>query len=414
MTEELLRDAIPDADTKSIASMSRNLTREVRRELGTARTRKPLHLVLGRGVSISISLVGLVALCLLALVTIAVPNFKLSNVAWISIVVPIGTVVIASAASWVMLVAQGRREASQERVLQAAEISSLESSTMREDSVFSRYSQIIQHIGSEKPKVRVSGLYALEGLAEVNPEYRQLVANILCGFLRLSSYSGGEPTGDSVKVTEYRDLQERIIIQNILTSHLRISTPKFWSDIEIDLSGTVLYNVDFSSSEMTRASFHGSTFVGSASFSSSRFLESADFANVKFTGPTSFRLARFEDAAEFMYAHFSDVAYFDSAGFASAATFGNATFSRASHFEGSEFVGLADFDRAVFIGDSSFMGALFGFRADFYQSRFESVADFSEVESTRAAHFDRAEFKTPGGVRFPKGWIVDINSSPQE
>lgn len=47
------------------------------------------------------------------------------------------------------------------------------------------YVKAVEQLGSDKAAVRHSGLYALERVAQDNPEHRQTVDNVLCAYLRV-------------------------------------------------------------------------------------------------------------------------------------------------------------------------------------------------------------------------------------
>ncbi|HZZ49919.1 MAG TPA: hypothetical protein VFE65_23760 [Pseudonocardia sp.] len=61
------------------------------------------------------------------------------------------------------------------------------------------YTKSADQLGSNKAPVRLAGLYALERLAQVTPDQRQTVVNVLCAYLRMP-YESPEETPASGEV----------------------------------------------------------------------------------------------------------------------------------------------------------------------------------------------------------------------
>jgi hypothetical protein len=93
------------------------------------------------------------------------------------------------------------------------------------------YAKSVEQLGSDKAPVRHSGLYALERLAQDNPDnpaVRQTVVNVLCAYLRAPFDLPGDPpdtNADKATRDEHREqVQERevrLTAQRILATHLR-------------------------------------------------------------------------------------------------------------------------------------------------------------------------------------------------
>jgi hypothetical protein len=47
------------------------------------------------------------------------------------------------------------------------------------------YTKAADQLGSDKAPVRLAGLYALERLAQDNPEHQQTIVNLVCAYLRM-------------------------------------------------------------------------------------------------------------------------------------------------------------------------------------------------------------------------------------
>jgi hypothetical protein len=93
------------------------------------------------------------------------------------------------------------------------------------------YTAAVEQLGSDKAPVRLGGLYALERLAQDNPDpsaLRQTVVNVLCAYLRMPWAPPGdappEEAEESIQVLYERRMQERevrLTAQRILRDHLR-------------------------------------------------------------------------------------------------------------------------------------------------------------------------------------------------
>jgi hypothetical protein len=224
------------------------------------------------------------------------------------------------------------------------------------------YTKAADQLGSDKAPVRLAGLYALERLAQDNPDQRQTIINLWCAYLRMpyvppswtgpSSTTGDQPPGvrrpllrNPHRRTELRRPEPEVVtpfsptesaeavlerdvrtsVQRLLAEHLRPRLddtdkphPHYWPEVsEIDLTDATLVNLDFSKCRLpTSVSFKRATFVGSG-----------NFAFTSFTGEPRFDLA-----------HFSTQAYFRNAKFLSGASFDYAKLTGA-FFAGAIFSG---------------------------------------------------------------------------
>ncbi|MEU4829619.1 pentapeptide repeat-containing protein [Streptosporangium sp. NPDC023615] len=169
-------------------------------------------------------------------------------------------------------------------------------------------------LGHDRAAVRLAGLYALERVAQDNPEHRQTVVDVICGYLRMPPRPGpAEPPEDAPEtdpITDPQELQVRVTAQWILGEHLRWSGSEpvppapFWSGIDLDLTGAWLVKLDLGDCRMRRAGFGGAVFEGAARFEGAVFAERAVFGGAAFTGEAVFRHATFEGAAFFDTATF--------------------------------------------------------------------------------------------------------------
>jgi Pentapeptide repeats (9 copies) len=230
------------------------------------------------------------------------------------------------------------------------------------------YTKAAEELGSEKAAVRLAGLYALERLAQANPNHRQTVINVICAYLRMpfeppplqgrSSWHKQQlnrpnteplPALSHIRPGSAEELLVRITAQKIITDHLftyeldtawpRKAMPlasTFWPGVELDLTGAVL--VDFT--------LQGK--VDGANFTNSRFVGGANFAHAEFDGHVYFRHARFEGGSGHFYG-----AWFGLRAVFTDADFGNDN----TIFDATTFVGMTFFGGARFGGGVSFRGA---------------------------------------------------------
>ncbi|MEV7099637.1 pentapeptide repeat-containing protein [Amycolatopsis sp. NPDC051045] len=256
------------------------------------------------------------------------------------------------------------------------------------------YTMAVEQLGSDNAAVRVGGLYALERLAQDNKSHRQTIVEVICGYLRISDRTTerspipapmadaplGDSRGSSADSTDRRanrnvaELQVRFTAQRILTTHLQPdrgwgnapANPKFWSNIDLNLSGASLVNLDLHNCQVANADFRNATFDGATDFGGMRFERRADFTGAELLDSADFSLAEFLWHANFEYAHLHEVSSFEWA-----------VFTGRADFENTIFGNMANFDRARFSRDTTFAGAEFRAFANFSQARFSESASFA-------------------------------------
>jgi uncharacterized protein YjbI with pentapeptide repeats len=329
------------------------------------------------------------------------------------------------------------------------------------------YTAAADQLGSDKAPVRLAGLYALARLAQANPDHRQTVVNLLCAYLRMPWTPPPQAAGDAgpaaTAAPDAREEREvRLTAQRILSAHLKPDATAFWPDVDLDLTGAALENVDLRGARVSACSFADARFTGSAVFTGATFDDRVTFAGAVFAAPADFIGASFLgdvvfDHAEFHYdvialeavftsvcsmvgARFAGDAVFeeaqvrgglsaDGAVFESAAVFRRAELGRSS-FRLAKFARDTFFTATVFDDIVSFGGAAFplvsfddaAFRAnvDFRTARFKGAATFAGANFAEGATFDAAhvspEFSLDGARvsgsdarkerHWPAGWAV--------
>lgn len=164
------------------------------------------------------------------------------------------------------------------------------------------YGKAADQLGSDKAPVRLAGVYALERLAQDQPQHRQTVVNLLCAYLRMP-YTPPRRAEDEPAAQEQL---VRMTVQDVLETHLQPADPdRFWPDIDLTLTGTTLEYFWFRNCRVRTASFRHTTFREIAAFRDSEFTESADFHRVRFDGTADLRRTAFGPReANFRYATF--------------------------------------------------------------------------------------------------------------
>lgn len=263
------------------------------------------------------------------------------------------------------------------------------------------YAKAADQLGNDRTPVRMAGLYALERLAQANPDHRQTVVNVICAYLRMpyeppewetllpstSAGHGRRPSSgerrlprpadveaapdvevaavvvpsepEDTPVSGFHDdgrheeLQVRRAAADILVAHLQPylgiqnnpddprflfgewhpanppSNPKFWPDIDIDLSGATLIWSDFPSCRFRSANFSSVTH-----FLRSEFHALANFARARFDGIINFGAVHFHDAVTFSQARFDVQPNFGDVRFRAGVSL-NATFEDEPFFTGA-------------------------------------------------------------------------------
>ncbi|MFB7507649.1 pentapeptide repeat-containing protein [Streptomyces broussonetiae] len=219
----------------------------------------------------------------------------------------------------------------------------------RERRITELYTAAAGQLASDSAPVRLAGLYALERLAQDHPDHRQTIVNVICAYLRMP-FSSPRPAELNAAESWEQERVVRITAQGILTSHLYVGgsrgddaswplnpspqEPKFWPGMELDLSGAVLLDFEFTGRRVEMATFDEARFVGTA-----------NFAHAEFTGHASFDKAHFEQGrGHFLSAWFGLSVSFIGTGFG----------SEQAVFDGATFTGMVFFHEAVLPGGSSF------------------------------------------------------------
>ncbi|MFD0559588.1 pentapeptide repeat protein [Stackebrandtia endophytica] len=282
-----------------------------------------------------------------------------------------------------------------------------------------RFGAAADQLGSEAPRIRLAGVYAMAALAGDWDAGRQTCIDVLCGYIR-APYEppralDHDPTDEALKehraATEEREIRRAII--DTIGERLRTAPRdgKTWHGHRYDLTRAILDTGNLSGIMVTPGTVidlsHTQFPIGRVDFARARFSGGIiDFTGAKFNGAT----------VDFTGAKFCDGTV-DFTG----ANFGGCTiYFQTANFDG----GTIDFRRASFGGGTiNFSGASFGGGTiNFSGARFESASvnftgakfrggtvDFREV-----AFSGRTVNLTPYLIRSEPPVIDDFLDGPPE
>ena len=253
-----------------------------------------------------------------------------------------------------------------------------------------RFATAAEQLGSDKPAVRLAGVYAMAGLADDWEENRQTCVDVICAYLRMPYEPDPGPEAPEQQQLAFQASREvRHTVIRVITAHLQEKATVSWQGLSLDFRGVVFDGGDF----------NGAQFTGRVSFTGARFSG----------GTVYFRLAQFSgDWVDFHLAQFSGRVDFTGARFSRyRVSFREAQFSGGEvNFTGAQFSGAeVDFSGAKFSsGRVSFYGAQFsGGTVNFTGARFSGA----EVDFSRAFDWSKPPAfpwtdTPPPGVKLPK------------
>ncbi|WP_410597332.1 pentapeptide repeat-containing protein [Amycolatopsis sp. lyj-23] len=363
--------------------------------------------------------------------------------------VKIGLTIVAGGGALVALYLAVRRQRTAEQDLRdrqaAQQHIELDAAARR---VTELYTRAADQLGSGNASVRLAGFYALERLAQDNPNQRQTIVNLWCSYLRMprvpqadnakkphsltrplqrrsvhrriTSQTSDRTTAAATRVEARMEHDVRTSVQRLLTDHLhprpdangRPTNSRYWPEqLNLDLTEATLTDFRFegctvASIRFDRATFHGDawfddiTVNGDASFDDTTFTGDASFSDVKFATKASFRNAKFTGSAWFRGASFTGDAVFDDVTF-SGVVFGGTNFIPGAKFGGhtsfhsATFTGHANFNRVTF-NAASFRGATFTKDTRFDNATFARNATFAGVTFADDAIFSDITFDGDG------------------
>jgi len=260
-----------------------------------------------------------------------------------------------------------------------------------------RFATAAEQLGSDKPAVRLAGVYAMAGLADDWEEDRRTCVDVLCAYLRMPyEPDPGQDAGEPERLAFRASREVRHTVIRVIAAHLKDGAAVSWQGLNFDFTGVVFDGGDFSEAEFSGGTVdfsHAEFSGGEVHFDDAKFSGSVvDFDDAKFTG----------SEVPFSFAEFSG----------GTVDFSGANFSGGEvHFDGANFSGgEVDFDGANFSGgEVDFDGANFsGGEVHFDDAKFTG----SEVHFTLAkfsgskVHFGHAPLSVDSrGAEFSGGEV---------
>jgi uncharacterized protein YjbI with pentapeptide repeats len=173
-------------------------------------------------------------------------------------------------------------------------------SEQRTRTLNERFATAAEQLGSDKPAVRLAGVYAMAGLADDWEENRQTCVDVLCAYLRMPyepDPGQDAPRQERLAFQAIREVRHTVI--GVITAHLKKDVATSWQGLNFDFRGVVFDGGDFRG-----AQFSG----GIVNFSRAGFSGGiVDFHAVQFCGGTVyFGRAQFSGGrVDFHFAEFS-------------------------------------------------------------------------------------------------------------
>ncbi|WP_410580590.1 pentapeptide repeat-containing protein [Amycolatopsis sp. lyj-108] len=182
-----------------------------------------------------------------------------------------------------------------------------------------RWEHAVEMMDSEDAAERLECFAALDRYGREEPEAREDVVELTCGYLR-------KPF--EYPVEDEEELEVRLAAQRLLTRHFRWPAGEakpfeFWAVEELELRDAVLIEPDFADTFLVGADLQDSLIVR-GNFRGTRFSPYVNFDRACFTEDTDFRTASFPRYATFVGALFSGTTTFADAEFEQGADFTDA------------------------------------------------------------------------------------------
>lgn len=388
----------------------KRLTLFVRR--GTPRGPRPLSV---RTIVVCGAIVVLCTMLAVALLLWPTPMINLSTPNDQFDAVRLVLVIGGAAAGAMTLLLAARRQVHSEHVAQDAVLDAAER------RITELYVKAVEQLGSEKAPVRLGGMYALERLANRNPDHRQTVVNVICSYLRMPFNAEVESEfslPEAIGIPEWRDSRAnltsasreerevRVAAQEILCRHLQGASPlpsysgsENWGLLTLNLKGATLADFNAQCMVVGEVAFDYARFQGLTMFNESSFQAYASFTGCTFEADLLCESVEFSCGTSFMGATFGDLAYFRGVKFdgSHSSVFRGATFSGAAYFHQSTFSSLADFHGADFRTAATFAAAKLMGSGKFQSFRL-AEDPYESGTGSGSAEFVNAQFR--GGISF--------------
>lgn len=196
-----------------------------------------------------------------------------------------------------------------------------------------RFARASGQLGSDRPAIRLAGIYALAGLADDWQDGRQACIDVLCAYLRMPFRPQGSlpefesPTHrrpraweilvNSADVANVQVLdmagetQVRASVIEVLHLRLWSGARTSWFGARLDFTGAVFEEVSFDAFDFSDCSvcFDDCLFLGDCGFSETTWCRTdASFLGAVFAGRLGFEYSTFEDSEVILYGDFTKAA----------------------------------------------------------------------------------------------------------
>jgi uncharacterized protein YjbI with pentapeptide repeats len=278
-----------------------------------------------------------------------------------------------------------------------------------------RFATAAEELGSDKPAVRLAGVYAMAGLADDWEENRQTCVDVLCAYLRMPyEPDPGQDAPEPQRLAFQAIREVRHTVIRVITAHLKNDAAVSWQGLNFDFTGVVFDGGDFNGAQFSGGTvefdgaefsggtvwFNGAQFSGgTVSFGSAQFSGGTVYFNgAQFSGGTVyFNTAEFSGGTvDFSGAEFSGgtVVFFGVEFSGGTVNFGGIQFRQGRAFRGAQFSG----------GTVSFKFAQFsGGIVDFSDAQFSGgIVDFSDARDWSFPPAFSWTDTPPPGVKLPK------------
>ncbi|WP_285664368.1 pentapeptide repeat-containing protein [Actinorhabdospora filicis] len=227
------------------------------------------------------------------------------------------------------------------------------------------YVKAVEQLGHTAAAVRLGGLYALDRLGQQHDEYRQVIVDVWCSYLRMPlkrADEDGEPTGEvQVRITAQRLLKARLRDPRPASERDTVqpeATGEFWPRMRVDLTAAVLHEPNF-----------GGCHLGDAWFTGCRTTGKALFDQAVFHGDATFTGAACEQDLRL-----------DGAVFDGAVSFAEMAVTGHTSIVGTTFEGAVSFREAQCDGGLMILGCAFRDSADLSGMRLQGMAVLASTE----------------------------------
>ena len=151
---------------------------------------------------------------------------------------------------------------------------------MEQNRIGEKFSNAVEHFGSDKTGIFIGSIYALNEIAINNKEYKQQVFNTLSSHIR--DRMKNEKEWSSLTLQEKENYQLPIEVQAILDIFFRNKNQDYYDSNIIDLRNCKLYKAKLNYADMRNADLHKTQLQGA--FLSKANLAGVDLSNANLSG----------------------------------------------------------------------------------------------------------------------------------